>query len=88
MLDRLFLIAYGILAISILLALLRVIRGPTLPDRVVALDLIGVLVVGFAVVSSAATGLPYFLDVAIVIALLSFVGTIAYSRYIEIAKPS
>jgi multicomponent Na+:H+ antiporter subunit F len=83
MLDLVFLVALTILAISALLALWRVIRGPTRPDRVVGLDLIGVLVVGFAVVSAAATGSPYFLDVAIVIALISFVGTIAYARYVE-----
>jgi multicomponent Na+:H+ antiporter subunit F len=84
MLDHLlFPVALAILAVSALLALLRLIRGPTLPDRVVALDLIGVLVVGFAVTSAAVTGSSFFLDVAIVIALLSFVGTIAYSRYIE-----
>jgi len=83
MLDLMLHAALGILAVAALLALWRVIRGPTLPDRVVALDLIGVLVVGGAVVSAAATGSPYFLDVAIVIALLSFVGTVAYARYVE-----
>jgi multicomponent Na+:H+ antiporter subunit F len=79
-------IAFGLLAIAALLALVRVVRGPTLPDRVVALDLLGILVVGFAVVSAAATGSSYFLDVAIVIALLSFVGTIAYARYVEMGE--
>jgi multicomponent Na+:H+ antiporter subunit F len=88
MLDLVFPVVFGILAVAALLALWRVIRGPTLPDRVVALDLIGVLVVGFAVVSAAATGSPYFLDVAIVIALISFVGTVAYARYVEIAGRS
>lgn len=88
MLDLLLGAALGILAISALLALVRVIRGPTLPDRVVALDLIAVLVVGFAVVSAAATGAPYFLDIAIVIALIGFVGTIAYARYVEQAEVS
>jgi multicomponent Na+:H+ antiporter subunit F len=88
MLALLFPVVFGILAVSTLLALVRVIRGPTLPDRVVALDLMGVLVVGFAVVSAAATGSSYFLDVAIVIALLGFVGTIAYARYIETVNRS
>jgi multicomponent Na+:H+ antiporter subunit F len=85
MLDVMSQIALGMLAISTLLALWRVVRGPTLPDRVVALDLVGVLVAGIAVVSASLTGSPYFLDVAIVIALISFVGTIAYARYIETA---
>ena len=71
------------LAAAALLAFVRVIRGPTLPDRVVAIDLIGVLIVGLIVVSAAATGERSFLDVAIVIALISFVGTVAYARYVE-----
>ena len=47
------------------------------------LDLVGVLIAGIAVVSAARTGSRYFLDVAIVIALISFVGTVAYARYVE-----
>ncbi len=83
MLEVSFRIAYVILAVASLLALGRGLRGPTLPDRVVALDLIGTLVVAYAVISAAATGATYFLDVAVVIALISFVGTIAYARYVE-----
>ena len=79
-------ISLGMLAIAALLALFRIIRGPTLPDRVVALDLFGILVAGFTVVNATATGLSFFLDIALVIALLSFVGTIAYARYIELAE--
>ena len=83
MLDFTIGIALLTLAIAALLALVRVVRGPTLPDRVVAIDLIGVLIVGMIVVSAAATGEQAFLDVAIVIALISFVGTVAYARYVE-----
>lgn len=88
MLDLFLLSALAVLVLSALLALLRVVRGPTLPDRVVAIDLIGVLIVGIAVVSAAITGASFFLDVAIVIALISFVGTIAYARYVETADRS
>lgn len=76
-------IALAMLAIAAALAFVRLVRGPTLPDRVVALDLIGVLIVGVIVVAASATGQQALLDVAIVIALISFVGTIAYARYIE-----
>jgi multicomponent Na+:H+ antiporter subunit F len=76
-------IALTTLAVAAMLAFVRLLRGPTLPDRVVAIDLIGVLIVGILVVSAAATGEQAFLDVAIVIALVSFVGTIAYARYVE-----
>jgi len=65
------------------LAFIRVVRGPTLPDRVIAIDLMGVLMVCLLVVVGASTGEQAFLDVAIVIALISFVGTEAYARYVE-----
>jgi len=81
--DLLLEASLAILAAAGLLALWRVVKGPTLPDRVVAVDLLGVIVTGFAVVSAASTGSSWFLDVAIVIALVTFVGTLAYSRYIE-----
>ena len=83
MLDITIGIALLMLTVAALLTLVRVVRGPTLPDRVVAIDLIGVLIVGVIVVGAAATGQPAFLDVAIVVALISFVGTVAYARYVE-----
>lgn len=75
--------ALAMLAVAALLAFVRVVRGPTLPDRVVAIDLIGILIVGMIVVGAAETGERAFLDVAIVFALISFVGTVAYARYVE-----
>ena len=75
--------ALGMLGLSAMLSLWRVVRGPTLPDRVVALDLMGVLVVAIAVTSAALSGSRFYLDVAIVIALISFVGTVGYARYVE-----
>ena len=86
MLELLLDTARAILALAALLTLVRVIRGPTTPDRVVALDLVGILTAGFVVVSAAASGSSFFLDVAIVVALISFVGTIAYARYVEISE--
>jgi multicomponent Na+:H+ antiporter subunit F len=83
MLDITIGVASLMLTVAALLTFVRVVRGPTLPDRVVAIDLIGVLIVGVIVVGAAATGEQAFLDVAIVIALISFVGTVAYARYVE-----
>ena len=65
------------------IALLRVVRGPTLPDRVVAVDLIGVSAVCLMVVAATGSKEPTFLDAAVVITLLSFLGTVAYARYAE-----
>ncbi len=75
------------LAASVLVAVVRLVRGPTLPDRVVAMDLIGVLVVGLIVVLAASTGVRAALDAAIVIALIAFVSTVAYATYIERGHP-
>jgi multicomponent Na+:H+ antiporter subunit F len=75
------------LGVSLLLALFRLVKGPTLPDRIVAMDLIGVLVVGLIVVVAAASGVRAMLDAAIVIALIGFVGTIAYATYVERGRP-
>lgn len=83
MIDVITQIALTLLALAILISLWRVVRGPTLPDRVVALDLIGVLIAAIAVVGSTRTGERYFLDIALIIALVSFVGTVAYARYVE-----
>ena len=71
------------LGVAFLVALIRLLRGPTLPDRIVAMDLIGVIVVGLIIVVAAWTGVRETLDAAIVIALIGFVGTVAYATYVE-----
>ena len=86
MLDTVFATTLTLLALAAVLTFIRLVRGPTLPDRVIALDLIGVLIVCTLVVVAASTAQRAFLDVAIVIALISFVGTVAYARYIERAR--
>ena len=75
------------LAAAALVAVVRLVKGPTLPDRVVAMDLMGILVVGLIVVLAASTGVLATLDAAIVIALIAFVGTIAYATYVEKGHP-
>ena len=80
-------VALTMLAAAACLTFIRLLRGPTLPDRVVAVDLIGVLMVCTLVVTAAATGQQAFLDVGMVVALISFVGTVAYSSYIERIRP-
>jgi multicomponent Na+:H+ antiporter subunit F len=76
-------VALTMLAVAAGVAFIRLVKGPSLPDRVVALDLIGVLMVCLLVVTASATGQPALLDVGMVVALVSFVGTVAYSRYVE-----
>lgn len=71
------------LALGIVLAFLRLLRGPTLPDRVVALDLIGLQVMGASLVYAVDQEQAYFVDVAIVVAVVSFMGTVAFAHYLE-----
>ncbi|MGE3539671.1 MAG: monovalent cation/H+ antiporter complex subunit F [Candidatus Tectimicrobiota bacterium] len=73
----------AILSVALFLAFLRLVRGPTLPDRVVALDLITVLVVAIIALYGMATHEHVLLDAALVLALLAFLGTVALARYIE-----
>jgi len=80
-------IALAILGLAFLLTVVRLVKGPTLPDRVVAMDLLGVLVVGFIVVLAGSTGVRAALDAAIVIALIGFVATVAYATYVERGHP-
>jgi multicomponent Na+:H+ antiporter subunit F len=80
-------IALTMLALGAGLAFIRLVRGPSLPDRVISLDLIGILVVCVLVVVAGDSGQEAFLDVAMVIALISFVGTVAYARYLERQRP-
>jgi multisubunit Na+/H+ antiporter MnhF subunit len=80
-------IALAILGLALLMTVVRLVKGPTLPDRVVAMDLLGVLVVGFIVVLAGSTGVRATLDAAIVIALIGFVATVAYATYVERGHP-
>ena len=76
-------VALTMLALGAVFTFVRLVRGPTLPDRVISIDLIGILIVCVLVVVAGDSGQQAFLDVAIVIALISFVGTVAYARYLE-----
>lgn len=76
-------IAMALLGIGIILSVVRLALGPSLPDRVVALDMIGVLTVGFITVFAIVVDQPVFIDAAIVLALIGFIGTVAFARYVE-----
>jgi len=74
--------ALAVLLISILLALARLIKGPAAADRIVALDLISILIVAFLAVYSVFAAETSFLDVAIGYALIAFLGTVALARFL------
>ena len=74
---------FGLLSLAIFLALTRLVRGPSLPDRAVALDLLAVLTVGFIGIYAVVMNRPIFLDLALVLALIAFLGTVAFAHFIE-----
>lgn len=75
--------AAAMVATAVLLTFVRLARGPSLPDRIVALDLIGVLSVGIIAIYSIAVDQAMLLDVAIVLAVIAFLGTVAFAYYLE-----
>lgn len=75
-------VCLAILSLSFGLAFLRLFRGPTLPDRVVALELIATIFVGIVAVWTIASRQAVYLDVAIVLALVGFLSAVAFARFI------
>lgn len=73
----------SLLSLSLILAFIRLVRGPSLPDRVVALDIAIIMAMGIIAVYAVQYNQPVFLDVALILALLSFLGTVAFAYYIE-----
>jgi multicomponent Na+:H+ antiporter subunit F len=80
-----FAIAAGFLMLSagLVLAAIRLFRGPTLPDRVVALELIASLFVGVVALAAISSGASVYLDVAIALTLVAFLGATVLARYLE-----
>jgi multicomponent Na+:H+ antiporter subunit F len=75
--------ALVLLVLGMLLAAVRLVRGPDPADRIVALDLISVLVVAFLAALSVHKGHSAILDVAIAYALVAFLGTVALARWLQ-----
>jgi len=77
------LLALALLATAVLLALVRLVRGPGLADRVVALDLLSAVAVGIMAAWAVAADDAVYLDVGLLVALVAFLGTVAFARYAE-----
>ena len=81
--DTFIYVALGVLVVASYMCLYRIGLGPTAPDRTVAIDILGVILVGFCALLSLLTGRDFYMSVAIAWALLSFIGTIALAKYLE-----
>lgn len=84
--DYLYYIILPILSVSAVLVFVRFLLGPSLPDRVIALDLLITIGIGIISVYSIVTNQPTFLDIAMILALIAFLGTVAFSYYLEKRK--
>lgn len=76
-------IALPTMMIAILLGFIRLVRGPSLPDRVVAFDLLATIGIAVLAVYAMSTGKTVYLDVGLVLALVAFLGTVAFAFYIQ-----
>ena len=64
------------------ISMYRIIRGPTIPDRMVAVDIFGILVVGVCAIISIQTERSFILDIGIAWIILSFIGTLTLAKYL------
>lgn len=76
-------IGFALLMLAMALSFVRLVLGPSLPDRVVALDLVTLLAVAFSALFAISSGKAAFLDVAIALALIAFLATVALARFTE-----
>ena len=76
-------IGFVLILFSLLLGFVRLALGPSFSDRVVALDMMSTSVVAFCALDAIETGTPAYLDVAVVLALINFLSTLALARFAE-----
>jgi len=75
-------LALGILSLSFLVTIYRIVKGPTLPDRILGLDMLVAIAIGFIAVIGIKTGYTLYVDVAIALGLVGFLATVAFARFV------
>lgn len=83
MLEIVIRISLFCLALAMVGLIYRVIKGPSIPDRVIALDAIGINLVAIVALTCVVLKTHAFLEVILLIGILAFIGTIAFSKYLE-----
>ena len=76
-------ITFSFLLTALVLAFMRLLKGPSVNDRIAAMDVIAIVVMGFIIVYSVLIEKDIYLDLAIIISLISFIGTVAVSTYLK-----
>jgi len=75
-------LALAILSLSFLVTIYRIVKGPTLPDRILGLDMLVAIAIGFIAVIGIKTGYTLYVDVAIALGLVGFLATVAFARFV------
>lgn len=75
--------ALYILILACFLCLYRIYRGPTAADRIVAIDILGIMIAGLCAILTISTGRSWYIDIGIAWALQSFISILALSKYLE-----
>lgn len=83
MIDVILKLSLVLFMVAIALSLYRVVRGPSMPDRAIALDTIGVNLISSIAIVSIVLKTKAFLEAILILGILAFIGTIAFSKYIE-----
>lgn len=81
-LDVCITVSFWLLSISLLVIVVRIVVGPTLPDRILALDAMVAVAIGFIAVTAVATGYYLYIDIAIALGLVGFLATAAFAGLI------
>ncbi|WP_299870640.1 cation:proton antiporter [uncultured Hoeflea sp.] len=80
--DHAVTLTLAILCLSFLVTVYRIIKGPTLPDRILGLDMLVAIAIGFIAVIGIKTGYTLYIDVAIALGLVGFLATVAFARFV------
>ncbi len=72
----------GILLLALILTIIRLVKGPSTPDRIVSLDMIGSILIGMVLCLGIVKDNKVYIDVVLIITLILFVGTVAMSKYL------
>ncbi|MEE1130307.1 MAG: Na(+)/H(+) antiporter subunit F1 [Caryophanon sp.] len=83
MMEKVLLLALMLFVVAIALSLYRLVIGPSQPDRAIALDTVGVNLLSAIAIVSVLLSTKAFLDAILILGILSFIGTISFSKYIE-----
>lgn len=75
--------AFCVLLFCALFCAWRILRGPTPADRAIAIDILGILILGFCAILGISTGRDWYIDIGIAWALQSFISTLALAKYLE-----